>query len=317
MKKEIYLAGGCFWGVEQYISLLRGVMKTQAGYANGHTEHPTYEEVCSHETGHAETVQVVYESDEIPLTYLLDLFYEVIDPTSVHRQGNDRGAQYRTGIYYTDPLDRPMIEHSILELQKKCADPIAIEVEPLKNYYPAEEYHQEYLIKNPGGYCHIRHASMDRAKKAVPPKYYRRTSSELKEALSPLQYHVALENGTEAPFQNEYADEYRPGIYVDVTTGEPLFVSTDKFQSGCGWPSFAKPISSALVQELEDRSHQMLRTEVRSATGDIHLGHVFEDGPAERGGLRYCINSASLRFIAKQDMAHEGYAYYLPLVKEQ
>ena len=318
MQKEIYLAGGCFWGVEKYVSLLPGVVDTQVGYANGRTRHPTYEQVCRENTGHAETVRVVYDTDATTLSDLLDRFYEVIDPTLRDRQGHDTGTQYRTGVYYTDPGDLEVIRQSIARLQRQYDRPVVTQVLPLENYDPAEEYHQDYLDKNPGGYCHIPGAAFARAKDYTAreePAYERKSPGELREALTDLQYRVTQESATETPFQNEYWDEFRPGIYVDVTTGQPLFVSTDKFESGCGWPSFSKPIDDALLAELPDDSLLRHRTEVRSKAGDAHLGHVFDDGPRELGGLRYCINSASLRFVPREEMEARGYGKYLPLLK--
>lgn len=314
MVKEIYFAGGCFWGTEKYFSLIDGVLETQVGYANGRTENPTYEEVCAQSTGHAETVRVVYEADVLTLPALLDLFYEVIDPTALNRQGNDVGTQYRTGVYYTDEKDAPVVHASLRGLQAKLQRRVAVEAERLQNFYPAEEYHQKYLDKNPGGYCHIGPAAFKKAK--APQAYRKKTQEQMKEELSPLQYEVTQHSATEPPFQNEFFGEFRPGIYVDITSGQPLFVSTNKFESGCGWPSFSKPIEDGLLYELNDNTLSRPRTEVRSKLGDAHLGHVFEDGPPEQGGLRYCINSAALRFIPKQDMEKEGYADYLPMVKE-
>ncbi|WP_394522667.1 peptide-methionine (R)-S-oxide reductase MsrB [Lacrimispora sp. JR3] len=315
MKKEIYLAGGCFWGTEKYLQNIPGIVATEVGYANGNTEHPTYEEVCSHNTGHAETVKVEYDDTVISLPYLLDLYYDVINPVSVNRQGGDVGSQYRTGIYYTDEQDAPVIQRSIEELQKRYKETIAIERLPLRNYYKAEEYHQKYLDKNPGGYCHIGADKFEKAKEAVDisRKFAKKTVEELKQSLTEEQFEVTQNSATEQPFKNEYFDEFREGIYVDITTGEPLFMSYDKFDSGCGWPSFSRPISKELIKEAADHSLGRHRTEVRSRHGDSHLGHVFEDGPEESGGLRYCINSASLRFIPKDEMEKEGYGEYLIL----
>lgn len=311
--EEIYLAGGCFWGTEKYLGSIRGVLETQAGYANGTTHNPTYEEVCRHNTGHAETVRVVYDPGVLPLEFLLNLYYESIDPVSVNRQGGDMGAQYRTGIYFTNEADRPVIERSLAALQKRYSRTLAIEAEPLRQFSPAEEYHQKYLDKHPGGYCHIPGDAFEKASKAVvnPAAYPAPDGDSLRKTLTPMQYGVTQKGGTELPFQNEFYHSFRPGIYVDITTGEPLFASTDKFESGCGWPSFSKPIDPHVVRERRDTSHGMLRTEVRSRAGDAHLGHVFPDGPKETGGLRYCINSASLRFIPKEDMEREGYGYLL------
>lgn len=313
--KDIYLAAGCFWGAEKYFDLVQGVLSTQVGYANGKTQNPTYEDVCQNNTGHAETVHIQYDENILPLSFLLDLFYDAIDPTSLNRQGGDIGTQYRTGIYYTDIADLPIIENSIRKLSKNFNRPIAIEVQPLQNYYTAEDYHQKYLDKNPGGYCHIGAAKFEKAATAVAPSSYFVPSKEtLKQTLSPLQYKVTQEAATEPPFKNEYWDEHRKGIYVDIVAGEPLFISTDKFDSGCGWPSFSKPLQKNLVLEKTDTTHNMLRTEVRTAHSDSHLGHVFTDGPAELGGLRYCINSASLRFIPEEEMKENGYEEYISLL---
>lgn len=313
--KTIYLAGGCFWGLEEYVSLLKGVKHTCVGYANGTTEHPSYEQVCTGETGFTETVQVEYTENEIPLSFLLEMYFKVIDPTVLNRQGADRGTQYRTGIYYTDASDVATIQHVVDEIGTQYSQPIVVEVEPLSCFYPAEEYHQNYLKKNPSGYCHIGAGAMHCAAAANPPRTWeQKTQEQLKRELTPLQYEVTQHAATEPPFQNEYNSEFRAGIYVDITTGEPLFISTDKFESGCGWPSFSKPIDGTRVVNREDTTHHMMRTEVRSAKGDSHLGHVFEDGPAQTGGLRYCINSASLRFVPKEEMEAAGYGEYLSLL---
>lgn len=315
--KEIYLAGGCFWGSEKYLSLIRGVKDTQVGYANGRTHHPSYEDVCRRNTGHAETVKVTYDPLQLSLESLLALYYESIDPTSVNRQGGDRGTQYRTGIYYVDQDDRSVIDRSIAELQKKYKEKVAVEVLPLQHFYPAEEYHQKYLDKNPGGYCHISPEKFERARTASPAnkRFQAQPKNVLKEKLNELQYNVTQNNATEPPFANEYFDHFEEGIYVDITTGEPLFSSLDKFESGCGWPSFSKPLEDTLITERTDYTLFRKRTEVRSSTGDAHLGHVFEDGPMEKGGLRYCINSAAIRFIPKKEMEEKGYGYLLPLFR--
>ena len=327
----IYFAGGCFWGTEHFFKQVRGVTATEVGYANGNLQDPTYSQVSTGKTGFAETVKVSYDPQVVDLKLLVDLFLKTIDPTSLNKQGNDIGTQYRTGIYYTRSEDVPVIKASLAALAKQYNDQIVVEVEPLQNYYDAESYHQKYLDKNPGGYCHIGPELFELARKANPapapapaetqtqdqnqrPVYKKADQQTLKKQLTPLQYEVTQNNATERAFDNAYNDEFREGIYVDITTGEPLFVSTDKFESGCGWPSFSKPISDSLVEELSDNSFGMRRTEVRSKTGDAHLGHVFNDGPADKGGLRYCINSASLRFVPKEDMKKEGYEKYLPLL---
>ena len=316
--KEIYLAGGCFWGTEHFLKLIDGVEATQVGYANGNIANPTYKQVCTGTTDFAETVKVQYDPVKVDLPFLIDLYFKTIDPTSVNKQGNDRGTQYRTGIYYTDPADLSVIQETVHRLAATYTRPLAVEMKPLENFYPAEEYHQDYLDKNPNGYCHINPALFEMARKANAPQtksYQKPDDATLRKKLSAEQYAVTQKSATEPAFRNEYWNEHRPGIYVDITTGEPLFVSTDKFDSGCGWPSFSKPIQKDLIAEKKDTSYGMLRTEVRSKSGDAHLGHVFTDGPKDKGGLRYCINSASLRFIPKEKMKEEGYGEYLPLVK--
>lgn len=317
---ELYLAGGCFWGTEQFLRQIDGVVETEVGYANGRGTDPTYEEVCTDTTGFAETVHVVYDPRRLSLSLLLQLYFQTIDPTTLNRQGGDVGTQYRTGIYYTDEADVPMIRGEMDKLRKQYDRAVMIEVLPLKNFYRAEDYHQDYLEKNPGGYCHIPQALFEMARQANRPAtavrhYAKKGDDELRKQLTDLQYEVTQHGATERPYQNEYNAEFRPGIYVDVTTGEPLFLSTDKFESGCGWPAFSKPIDRHLLEEKYDSSHGMHRTEVRSAVGNAHLGHVFDDGPRESGGLRYCINSASLRFVPKEHMEREGYGDYIRLIE--
>lgn len=360
-QKEIYLAGGCFWGTEHFLKQVRGVENTEVGYANATVRNPSYEQVCSGTTGAAETVKVTYDPAIVSLDLLLNLFFKTIDPTSLNRQGNDRGTQYRTGVYYTTEADRPLIEGAIDKLATQYTRPLVVEVKPLTNFYPAEIYHQDYLDKHPGGYCHISPELFDLAKQAnrdtvrvvggstgktvsvgpdtasavrvvasavpdgrgtdsdtvAPMTVYRKPDdATLRSRLTAEQYAVTQNNATESAFRNAYWNEHREGIYVDITTGEPLFVSTDKFDSGCGWPSFSKPIDKKLIQEKLDTSHGMRRVEVRSLTGNAHLGHVFTDGPADKGGLRYCINSASLRFVPKEKMQEEGYGAYLSLLNK-
>ena len=311
---SICLAGGCFWGTQHFLKQIDGVISTETGYANSRVPDPTYREVCTGETGAAEAVMVTYDPGRVGLAFLLRLYFLTIDPTSVNRQGNDRGTQYRTGIYYTAEEQKPVIVKALDSLQRQYDAPLAIEAERLRNFYPAEEYHQDYLDKNPGGYCHIDPKLFELARNAAH-RWHRPTDAELRRRLTPMQYQVTQYNGTEPPFDNEYWDENRPGIYVDITTGEPLFASADKFESGCGWPSFTRPIPGSSITERTDTSHGMVRTEVRSGDGDAHLGHVFDDGPRDRGGLRYCINSASLRFIPLDSMAAEGYGDYVRYVR--
>lgn len=317
--KTIYLAGGCFWGLEAYMQKLNGVEDAISGYANGKTENPSYYDLKT--SGHAETVKVVYNPDIISLEDILAHYLRVVNPVSVNKQGNDVGTQYRTGIYYTDEADKSIIDSVLAKEQTKHDKPIAIEVEPLKQFYDAEEYHQDYLEKNPGGYCHIDLSLADKPldKDEEPvigsSRYIKPSDEELKKSLTDIQYDVTQNSATERAFSHEYHDNFKRGIYVDITTKEPLFSSTDKFESGCGWPSFSKPISKDVVKYFEDNSHFMHRTEVRSRSGDAHLGHVFNDGPKEMGGQRYCINGASLEFIPYDEMDEKGYGYLKYLVK--
>ena len=310
---EIYLAGGCFWGLEEYFSRISGVLQTSVGYANGQVETTNYQLIK--ETDHAETVQVIYDEKVVSLREILLYYFRVIDPLSVNQQGNDRGRQYRTGIYYKDEEDLPTINTVVREQELLIGRKIAVEVEKLRHYILAEDYHQDYLKKNPGGYCHI--DVRDAEKPLIDAANYEKPSQAvLRESLSEESYRVTQEAATEAPFSNAYDQTFEEGIYVDITTGEPLFFAKDKFASGCGWPSFSRPISKELIHYYQDLSHGMERIEVRSRSGNAHLGHVFTDGPQELGGLRYCINSASLRFIAKDEMEEAGYGYLLPYLNK-
>ena len=314
--EKIYFAGGCFWGVEEYFSRIEGVNDVISGYANGTTESPSYEDVIYKNTGHAETVEVAYDPSKISLEKLIGYYFKIIHPTSLNKQGNDVGNQYRTGIYYSREEDEKVIERLLRLEQEKYSDKIVVENLPLDNFYMAEEYHQDYLKKNPNGYCHVDMDKLNEDVIFIDPQDYQKPSDEvLKETLTEIQYKVTQENNTEYAFSNEYYDLYDSGIYVDVATGEPLFSSADKYDSGCGWPSFTKPIVEEVVYYEQDTSYNMLRTEVRSRVGDSHLGHVFEDGPQDQGGLRYCINSASIRFIPYEDMESEGYEQLMTLVK--
>ncbi|WP_410011513.1 peptide-methionine (R)-S-oxide reductase MsrB [Streptococcus sp. KHUD_011] len=310
---EIYLAGGCFWGLEEYFSRISGVLATSVGYANGQVETTNYQ--LLKETDHAETVQVIYDEKAVSLREILLYYSRVIDPLSINQQGNDRGRQYRTGIYYQYEADLPAIYTVVQEQERMLGRKIAVEVEKLRHYILAEDYHQDYLKKNPSGYCHIDVTDAD--KPLIDAANYEKPSQEmLKDSLSEESYRVTQEAATEAPFSNAYDQTFEEGIYVDITTGEPLFFAKDKFASGCGWPSFSRPISKELIHYYKDMSHGMERIEVRSRSGNAHLGHVFTDGPRELGGLRYCINSASLRFVAKDEMEEAGYGYLLPYLNK-
>ncbi|REB07141.1 bifunctional peptide-methionine (S)-S-oxide reductase MsrA/peptide-methionine (R)-S-oxide reductase MsrB [Sporosarcina sp. BI001-red] len=316
--KEIYLAGGCFWGVEAYMERVYGVSDVTSGYANGTTENPTYEDVVSGETGHAETVHVKYDPERTDLKTILDHFFTIIDPTSLNKQGNDRGSQYRSGVFYTDPAEKAVIEKVVSKQQERYDDKIVTEVEPLTSYTLAEEYHQDYLEKNPNGYCHVEFDSLEDQEIPSlidPAKYPKPSDKELKAKLTEAQYEVTQGSNTEAAFSNKYWDSFEDGIYIDVATGEPLFSSKDKYDSQCGWPSFTQPIIPEVVTEHKDKSFNMVRIEVRSRAGDSHLGHVFDDGPKDKGGLRYCINSAAIDFVPLDEMEDAGYGYLTSLVK--
>lgn len=338
--RTIYLAGGCFWGVEAYMERITGVVDAISGYANGDPKlnNPSYEQVIGG-SGHVEAVQVIYDADKVNLEKLLQYYFRVIDPTSLNKQGNDRGVQYRTGIYYTDNSDRTVIDTVIKEQQGKYTQKIVVEEQPLEHFYEAEMYHQDYLAKNPNGYCHVdlsladdeladkpesatptepsaKLAPADTVKQALSAKRYADfDKGALKSKLTKAQYNITQQAGTERAYSHEYDYLFAPGIYVDVVSGEPLFSSTDKYDSQCGWPSFTKPIDSQVVTEHEDRAFNMLRVEIRSRVADSHLGHVFNDGPRDRGGLRYCINGGALQFIPLEVMPQSGYGALVELIK--
>lgn len=315
--QTIYLAGGCFWGVQKFFDQFDGVISTETGYANGPDDAPSYQEVCAG-SGHAETVKIVYDEDRISLTELLGYYFMVIDPLSVNRQGNDRGIQYRTGIYYTGDDQLPEIEAVYQEQERKAGSKLAVELLPLSNFFTAEEYHQRYLDKNPGGYCHIPRNlfTLQQQRQEAEPDAAVETPEQLRARIGDLAYEVTQNAATERAFAGEYDMFFEKGLYVDIVSGEPLFTSMDKYNSGCGWPAFTKPIAQDAVTESTDTSHFMTRTEVRSGGADSHLGHVFNDGPKEAGGLRYCINSAALRFVPYDELEAQGYGQYKGLFEE-
>lgn len=308
-------AGGCFWCMVEPFDERPGIIEVLSGYTGGTVPNPTYEQVCSHTTGHVEAVQITYDPSLISYEELVDIFWRQIDPTDPGGQFYDRGSSYKTAIFYHNEAQRKIAEESKRQLEEsgRFNKPIVTEILPAKPFYPAEEEHQYYYKKNRFHYERYKRGS---GREAFLKKHWRYDQAKLKEKLTPMQYHVTQENGTEPPFQNEYWDHFEEGIYVDIISGEVLFSSKDKFDAGCGWPSFTKPVNPAEITEHLDTSHGMIRTEVRSRTADSHLGHVFPDGPPEHGGLRYCINSAAIRFIKKEDMEKEGYGDYLYLFED-
>lgn len=312
--QTIHFAGGCFWGVEGYFKRVDGVEKTQVGYANGLTENPTYREVING-SGHSEAVKIEYNENVVSLEELILHLLRIIDPYSVNRQGNDVGGQYRSGIYYTTEEQHQRVKRVIEAFEEKEGRKTAIEIAQLQGFFDAEDYHQDYLDKNPYGYCHINLDSADEPLIEFDLNLISSKDNSLKNKIGELSYDVTQNNATERPYTSEFVDFYQKGIYVDIVSGEPLFVSDDKFHSGCGWPSFSRPVDADALVYVEDNSHGMQRIEVRSKLGDSHLGHVFKDGPKDQGGLRYCINGAALKFIPYEDMDKEGYEDYKVLVK--
>ena len=307
----IYLAGGCFWGMERLMEAIPGVIDVQSGYANGMSEdQANYQSVCSGKTGFRETVRVEYDPSQVSLDGILLAYFYVIDPTIENGQGNDFGSQYQTGIYYTNDKARETVLR-IADVERGRHNKFAVEIGPLETFYLAEDYHQDYLQKNPNGYCHIPKEEIElfSGLRIDPGDYKKPPTEAIRDKLTAEQYRVTQEGGTENAFKNEFWDTFEKGIYVDVVTGEPLFSSTDKFESNCGWPAFSKPIEEPAVVEKEDLSFGWRRTEVRSRAGDSHLGHVFTGELESPNGVRYCINSAALRFIPFEKMEEEGYGY--------
>jgi peptide methionine sulfoxide reductase msrA/msrB len=333
---EAVFAGGCFWCTEADFEKVDGVIDAVSGYTGGSTVDPTYEQVSSGGTGHVEAVKVIYDPSRVSYAQLLQVFWRHVDPTDAGGQFVDRGSQYRSAIFYADDAQRQAAEASkeALAAERRFDRPIVTEILPLGPFYPAETYHQDYYKKNPLRYRYYRagsgrdqflekawagdrsHAMQKTAPDPVVASGYTRPSDEeLRRRLTPLQYKVARQDGTEPAFRNEYWDNHAAGIYVDVVSGEPLFSSLDKFESGTGWPSFTRPLEPANIVEKEDRGFFMVRTEVRSRLADSHLGHIFPDGPPPTG-LRYCMNSAAMRFIPVAELESKGYGRYQALFEK-
>jgi peptide methionine sulfoxide reductase msrA/msrB len=320
-KEEVAtIAGGCFWCIEAPFEKVQGVTKVVSGYAGGTEPNPTYREVSSGKTKYREAVQVYYDPLVISYAEILDIFWRQFDPTDEGGSFADRGFQYTSAIFYHDEDQKMLAEKSKKNLNNSGIfdNPVVTPIINFTTFYPAEDYHQDFYKKDPDRYYSYRRGSgrdtfiMDTW--SDKNDYTKPSEDEIKKNLNELQYKVTQQDATERAFNNAYWDNKKVGIYVDIVSGEPLFSSTDKFESGTGWPSFTKPIDPKYIVKKEDNSYGMKRIEVRSKIGDSHLGHVFDDGP-EPTKLRYCMNSASMRFIPKEKMEEEGYGEYLWLVE--
>lgn len=313
------LAGGCFWCIEAPFEKIDGVYKVLSGYAGGTTVNPSYQEVSSGKTDYREAVKVYFNPEVISYAEILDVFWKQFDPTDAEGSFYDRGHQYTSAIYYNNAYQKKLAKESKDKLDKSGVfeKQIITPIKKLTTFYPAEEYHQDFYKKDPDRYNSYRKES---GRDQFILKHWREMSlyekpqtEEIRKSLTNLQYKVTQKSGTEKAFENEYWDNKKKGIYVDIVTGEPLFSSADKFSSGTGWPSFTKPIDSRFIVKRQDHSFGIKRVEAKSKIGNSHLGHVFNDGP-NKTKLRYCVNSASLKFIPKSKMKKEGYGAYLWLV---
>jgi peptide methionine sulfoxide reductase msrA/msrB len=312
-------AGGCFWCMQPPFEQLPGVNQVLAGYVGGSGDNPTYGDYA--EKGYTEAVQLKFNPATISYAKLLDVYWRQINPTDPEGQFVDRGPQYRAAIYYHTEAQKRLAERSrkALNASGKFDAPIVIKILPVSKFYAAEDYHQDFYKKSPSRYLDYRSgAGRDAFLEQIWGKkakaYVPESKEQLKRRLSPEQYEVTQEDATEPPFHNDYWNNETEGIYVDLVSGEALFSSKDKFDSGTGWPSFSRPLEPGNLVEKSDGSLGMRRTEVRSRTSNSHLGHVFDDGPAPTH-LRYCMNSAAMRFIPKEDLDKEGYGQYSGLFK--